>query len=820
MAALQIQPHQQQQRQAFQFQTHLMNPLRFALRPNVSFAGPRFASLLCSSAPTAKQAQVLILDEPGSRSAVKRNEGVGGNGNGSGNGRIRVKGKSADAQLKQRWLDSLTCPVAASSGQVDCDGSGSGSDWVIGIDPDLSGALALLKSDESGFSAQVFDCPAVPVLVGKRTRRRLDPKSIVQLLRSLDAPIGTKAYIEQSIPFPNDGKQGWWSGGFGYGLWIGTLVSSGFSVVPVASSLWKNVFELSGSGSTKDDSRRVASSLFPSLDDQLKRKKDHGRAEALLIAAYGKGLKLNPEDCDVNRRRKARVVVVVWNRVHVKRTEAHGHSHTCRLPIGRRLLVPFLLPRLGLLDVDRRFWLNVGRGSFLENRSCRNPLLCLVLIWISNYFCTMSSLEEPLGLDKLPSMSTIDRIQRFSSGACRPRMDDMGMGSCWIEGRNCSSSNSCSDDYDEYTEDSFPWKRYTRNGSKNDSYTRSSNGGRKDSVAGSICTSWCFPDHQYRSKCEEKDTRTTSNKFLTGIPKFVKIVEVGPRDGLQNEKNTVPTAIKVELIRRLVSCGLPVVEATSFVSPKWVPQLVDAKDVMEAVRDLEDARLPVLTPNMKGFQAAVAAGAKEVAVFASASESFSKSNINCSIEESLARYRAVTQAAKALSIPVRGYVSCAIGCPVEGPIPPSKVAYVAKELHDMGCFEISLADTIGVGTPGTVVPMLEAVMAVVPADKLAVHFHDTYGQSLPNILISLQMGISAVDSSVAGLGGCPYAKGATGNVATEDVVYMLNGLGVKTNVDLAKLLVAGEFISKHLCRPSGSKTAVALCRATADTSKI
>ncbi|XP_030458526.1 Holliday junction resolvase MOC1, chloroplastic-like [Syzygium oleosum] len=295
MAALQIQPHQQQQRQAFQFQTHIMNPLRFALRPNVSFAGPRFASLFCSSAPTAKQAQVPILDAPGSRSAGKRNEGVGGSGNGSGNGRIRVKGKSADAQLKQRWLDSLTCPVAASSGQGDCDGSGSGSDWVIGIDPDLSGALALLKPDESGFSAQVFDCPAVPVLVGKRTRRRLDPKSIVQLLRSLDAPIGTKAYIEQSIPFPNDGKQGWWSGGFGYGLWIGTLVSSGFSVVPVASSLWKNVFELSGSGSTKDDSRRVASSLFPSLDDQLKRKKDHGRAEALLIAAYGKGLKLKSD---------------------------------------------------------------------------------------------------------------------------------------------------------------------------------------------------------------------------------------------------------------------------------------------------------------------------------------------------------------------------------------------------------------------------------------------------------------------------------------------------------------------------------------------
>lgn len=285
-------------------------------------------------------------------------------------------------------------------------------------------------------------------------------------------------------------------------------------------------------------------------------------------------------------------------------------------------------------------------------------------------------------------------------------------------------------------------------------------------------------------------------------------------------KNIVPTDVKVELIHRLVSSGLPVVEATSFVSPKWVPQLADARDVMEAVHGLEASRLPVLTPNLKGFEAAVAAGAKEVAVFASASESFSKSNINCSIKESLARYRAVTHAAKELSIPVRGYVSCVIGCPEEGSIHPSKVAYVAKELHDMGCFEISLGDTIGVGTPGTVALMLEAVMAVVPVEKLAIHFHDTYGQSLPNILVSLQMGISVVDSSVAGLGGCPYAKGASGNVATEDVIYMLHGLGVRTNVDLAKLLSAGDFICKQLGRPSGSKTAVALSRVTADASKI
>ncbi|KAK9273498.1 hypothetical protein L1049_018308 [Liquidambar formosana] len=433
----------------------------------------------------------------------------------------------------------------------------------------------------------------------------------------------------------------------------------------------------------------------------------------------------------------------------------------------------------------------------------------------------MSSLEEPLGLDKLPSLSNIDMLQRFSSSACRPRVNDSGMGNCWIEGRSCSSSNSCNEDYEEYTREAFPCKRQTRNMFQGDCLTRrTSSLGRNHIVHGSVCDSLYLPDHQYGSQCNDNDIRNITNKFLKGIPKFVKIVEVGPRDGLQNEKNIVPTAIKVELIHRLVSSGLTVVEATSFVSPKWVPQLSDARDVMEAVRNVEGSSLPVLTPNLKGFEAAVAAGAKVVAIFASASESFSKSNINCSIEESLARYRAVALAAKKLSIPVRGYVSCVVGCPVEGPIPPAKVAYVAKELYDMGCFEISLGDTIGVGTPGTVIPMLDAVMAVVPVEKLAVHFHDTYGQSLPNILVSLQMGISTVDSSVAGLGGCPYAKGASGNVATEDVVYMLNGLGVKTNVDLGKLMLAGEFISKHLGRPSGSKTAIALSRVTADASKI
>ncbi|XP_030453126.2 hydroxymethylglutaryl-CoA lyase, mitochondrial-like isoform X3 [Syzygium oleosum] len=314
--------------------------------------------------------------------------------------------------------------------------------------------------------------------------------------------------------------------------------------------------------------------------------------------------------------------------------------------------------------------------------------------------------------------------------------------------------------------------------------------------------------------------RIQGRALLGSIPRYVKIVEVGPRDGLQNEKDIVPTKVKVELIKMLVSSGLPVVEATSFVSPKWVPQLGDAKDVMEAIRNVEGARFPVLTPNLKGFEAAVAAGAKEVAVFASASESFSKSNINCSIEESLKRYHDVSLAAEKASVPIRGYISCVVGCPVEGKVPPTKVAYVAEKLYDMGCSEISLGDTIGVGTPGSVVPMLEAVMNVVPVDKLAVHFHDTYGQALSNILVSLQMGIATVDSSVAGLGGCPYAKGASGNVATEDVVYMLNGLGVKTNVDLRKVMLAGDFICKHLGRPSRSNTATALSTSTAHVSKL
>nr|DAD42890.1 TPA_asm: hypothetical protein HUJ06_001120 [Nelumbo nucifera] len=264
----------------------------------------------------------------------------------------------------------------------------------------------------------------------------------------------------------------------------------------------------------------------------------------------------------------------------------------------------------------------------------------------------MSSLEEPLGLDNFPSID-IDRLQRFSSSACRPMPDDMGMGNFWIEGRSCSSSNSCDE---EYTRDTFPWRRQTRDGSQGSSLNRKmSSFGRNHRVFGSVCDSY-MPNQQYNTHGSENGIRDLTNKVLRGIPKFVKIVEVGPRDGLQNEKNMVPTAVKIELIQRLASSGLSVVEATSFVSPKWVPQLADAKDVMEAIRNVEGTRFPVLTPNLKGFEAAIAAGAKEVAVFASASESFSKSNINCSIEDSLTRYCTVTLAAKKLSIPVRGYV--------------------------------------------------------------------------------------------------------------------------------------------------------------------
>ncbi|KAM9365832.1 3-hydroxy-3-methylglutaryl-CoA lyase, cytoplasmic [Pholidichthys leucotaenia] len=292
-------------------------------------------------------------------------------------------------------------------------------------------------------------------------------------------------------------------------------------------------------------------------------------------------------------------------------------------------------------------------------------------------------------------------------------------------------------------------------------------------------------------------------------PKFVKIVEVGPRDGLQNEKEIVPTGVKIQLIDMLSETGLPVIEATSFVSSKWVPQMADHTDVLRGIQRAPHVRYPALTPNMQGFQDAVAAGATEVAVFGSASETFSKKNINCTIDESMLRFEEVINAAKERQIPVRGYVSCALGCPHEGPIEPSKVVEVAKRLYQMGCYEISLGDTTGVGTPGSMFKMLQRVMKEVPITALAVHCHDTYGQALPNILAALQMGVSVVDSAVAGLGGCPYALGSSGNVATEDVLYMLHGMGIETGVNLAKVAEAGSFICNALHRKTSSKVAQA-----------
>uniref|UniRef100_A0A3Q2Q0L2 hydroxymethylglutaryl-CoA lyase n=1 Tax=Fundulus heteroclitus TaxID=8078 RepID=A0A3Q2Q0L2_FUNHE len=292
-------------------------------------------------------------------------------------------------------------------------------------------------------------------------------------------------------------------------------------------------------------------------------------------------------------------------------------------------------------------------------------------------------------------------------------------------------------------------------------------------------------------------------------PEFVKIVEVGPRDGLQNEKDIVPTRVKIQLIDMLSTTGLSVIEATSFVSSKWVPQMADHTDVLQGIQRVPHVRYPVLTPNMQGFQDAVAAGATEVAVFGSASETFSRKNINCSIAESMLRFEEVISAAKDRQIPVRGYVSCALGCPHEGHIEPTKVAEISKALYDMGCYEISLGDTIGVGTPSSMFKMLQKVMKDVPLSALAVHCHDTYGQALPNILTALQMGVSVVDSAVAGLGGCPYAQGSSGNVSTEDVLYMLHGMGIETGVNLDRLLEAGDFICNALGRRTNSKVAQA-----------
>ncbi|HEU4951163.1 MAG TPA: hydroxymethylglutaryl-CoA lyase [Holophagaceae bacterium] len=294
------------------------------------------------------------------------------------------------------------------------------------------------------------------------------------------------------------------------------------------------------------------------------------------------------------------------------------------------------------------------------------------------------------------------------------------------------------------------------------------------------------------------------------FPARVTIVDVGARDGLQNEAVPVAATDKLRLIHGLAEAGVPVVEATSFVSPKWVPQMADAAEVMAGLQRRPGTRYPVLTPNLKGFEAAAAAGATEVAVFAAASESFSQRNINCSIAESLARFAPVMDAAKAKGIPVRGYVSCVLGCPYEGDIAPSAVAKVAAELFRMGCFEISLGDTIGTGTPRKAQAMVEAVAAEVPLAKLAAHFHDTYGQALANLHAVLELGLATVDSSVAGLGGCPYAKGASGNVATEDVVYMLQGMGLETGIHLDRLVQVGADICAVLGKRPASKAAQAL----------
>jgi len=290
----------------------------------------------------------------------------------------------------------------------------------------------------------------------------------------------------------------------------------------------------------------------------------------------------------------------------------------------------------------------------------------------------------------------------------------------------------------------------------------------------------------------------------------VRIVEVGPRDGLQNEPKEVPTAIKVELIERLADAGLPAVEATAFVSPKWVPQMADHTEVLERVRRKPGVDYPVLAPNLKGFESARAAGATEVAVFAAASEAFSKKNINCSIAESLERFRPVALQAKKHGIRVRGYVSCVLGCPYEGEIAPKRVADVARSLYEMGCYEVSLGDTIGAGTPGRTKAMIQACAEQVPMAKLAGHYHDTYGQALANIYASLELGVATFDASIAGLGGCPYAAGASGNVATEDVVYMLDGLGARTGVDLEKLVEIGAWICGVLGREPSSKAARAI----------
>ncbi len=294
------------------------------------------------------------------------------------------------------------------------------------------------------------------------------------------------------------------------------------------------------------------------------------------------------------------------------------------------------------------------------------------------------------------------------------------------------------------------------------------------------------------------------------LPGKVTLVEVGPRDGLQNEARTIPLEAKLRLIDELAAAGHKVIEAGSFVNPKWVPQMADSEAVFAGIARRPGVRYTALTPNLQGFERAAAAGADEVAIFAAASEAFPQKNINCSIAESLQRFTPVMAAASARGIPVRGYVSCVLGCPYEGEIAPGAVAAVTAELLAMGCYEVSLGDTIGSGTAGSMQRLLAVLLAQFQPAQLAVHCHDTYGQALSNILVALQHGIATVDASVAGLGGCPYARGASGNVATEDVVYMLDGLGISTGLDLAALARAGSSICAALGRPNGSRVGTAL----------
>ncbi len=296
------------------------------------------------------------------------------------------------------------------------------------------------------------------------------------------------------------------------------------------------------------------------------------------------------------------------------------------------------------------------------------------------------------------------------------------------------------------------------------------------------------------------------------LPTKVKIVEVGPRDGLQNEAQNLPVEVKVRLIQLLVDAGLSSVEAGAFVSPKWVPQMAASAEVFGQITKSSDISYPMLVPNMRGLEQAIECGVEEIALFAAASETFSEKNTNCSIEESIERFTTVISRARHESMRIRGYISCALGCPYEGEVDSNVVSMLTKRLHDIGCYEISIADTIGVGTAGKARALFEQLARLVPVEQLAVHFHDTYGQALANIYAVLECGVAVIDSSIAGLGGCPYAKGATGNVATEDVVYMLDGMGIETGIDMEKLLAAGVYINSFLEREPVSRAASALLK--------